>query len=407
LNTTRYFTLGVPADNIVALAVMRLQHNYPTVRFAFLACLSAAGLLAPPQLRAQDAKSEPKPEPDVLLFNNGEKLIGHLVRATGDTVTFKSDMAGEITVQWKKIQELRSSQNFAVVRKDVKLHKGETDGKVPRGTIAVKDQKIEVSRGTEHPPETVPVSDASYVIDEATFQKALHRPGILEDWKGAVTAGVSLVEATQSSSTFTGAFGLVRAVPAENWLDPRNRTLVDFSASYGKVTQPDKPTLKTAIYHAGAERDEYFRPRFYGFGQLAYDHNFSQGLDLQQSYGGGIGWTVIKSANQALDLKAGLSYVKEQFQESAQNQNLVGSTFAERYNRTLPHGILFTEQLAATPAWNNTNAYSAAGGAGLTLPVYKRLSLAVSTLDTFLNNPPPGFKKNSFQFTTGLTYTLP
>jgi hypothetical protein len=39
--------------------------------------------------------------------------------------------------------------------------------------------------------------------------------------------------------------------------------------------------------------------------------------------------------------------------------------------------------------------------------VYKRLSLAVSTLDTFLNNPPPGFKKNSFQFTTGLTYTLP
>jgi hypothetical protein len=44
---------------------------------------------------------------------------------------------------------------------------------------------------------------------------------------------------------------------------------------------------------------------------------------------------------------------------------------------------------------------------GLTLPVYKRLSLAVSTLDTFLNNPPPGFKKNSFQFTTGLTYTLP
>ena len=45
--------------------------------------------------------------------------------------------------------------------------------------------------------------------------------------------------------------------------------------------------------------------------------------------------------------------------------------------------------------------------AGLTLPVYKRLSVAVNTLDTFLNNPPPGFKKNSFQFTTGVTYTLP
>lgn len=358
-------------------------------------------------LHAQAAKSESKPEPDVLLFIDGERLVGHLVRATGDTVTFKSDMAGEVTVEWKQIQELRSSQKFAVVRKDVKLHKGESDGKVPQGNIAVREQKIEVNSGGEHPPQTVPVSDAAYVIDEAAFQKALHRPGILEDWKGAVTAGASLVEATQNSSTFTGAFGFVRAVPAENWLDPRNRTLVDFSASYGKVTQPETPTLKTAIYHAGAERDEYFRPRLYGFGQLAYDHNFSQGLDLQQSYGGGIGWTVIKSANQALDLKTSLSYVKQQFQASAQNQNLFGSTFAERYNRTLPYGILFNEQIAVTPAWNNTNAYSAVGGAGLTLPVYKRLSLAVSTLDTFLNNPPHGFKKNSFQFTTGVTYTLP
>ena len=164
--------------------------------------------------------------------------------------------------------------------------------------------------------------------------------------------------------------------------------------------------MKTSIYHLDGERDEYFTARVYGFGQLAYDHNFSQGLDLQQAYGGGIGWTVIKSDNQTLDLKASMSYVRQQFQESAQNQNLIGSTFGERYARTLFHGVLFNEQLTVTPAWNNTHAYSAAGTAGLTLPVYKRLSLSLGTVDTFLNDPPPGFKKNSFQFTMGLSYTL-
>ena len=41
------------------------------------------------------------------------------------------------------------------------------------------------------------------------------------------------------------------------------------------------------------------------------------------------------------------------------------------------------------------------------MPVYKRLSFTVGTIDTFLNDPPPGFKKNSFQFTTGVTYALP
>src|SRR5579864_3761639 len=311
-------------------------------------------------------------------------------------------MAGEITVEWKKIQELHSSQKYAVIRKGVQLRSSEAATQVPRGTIVVKDQKIEVSPG----PQTVPVSDAAVVIDEAGFEKALHRPGLLEDWKGSVTGGASLVEATQNSTTITAGFSFIRAVPQEGWLDPRNRTIVDFSESYGKVTQPSTPTVKTSIYHADAERDEYFSPRIYGFGQLAFDHNFSQGLDLQQLYGGGIGWTVIKSANQSLDIKGSMSYINQEFQLSAQNQSLIGSTFAERYNRTLPHGILFTEQLSVTPAWNNTRAYSGVAGAGLTLPVYKRLSLAVNSIDTFLNDPPPGFKKNSFQFTTGVTYTL-
>jgi hypothetical protein len=27
-------------------------------------------------------------------------------------------------------------------------------------------------------------------------------------------------------------------------------------------------------------------------------------------------------------------------------------------------------------------------------------------IDTFLNDPPPTFKKNSFQLTTGLTYAI-
>jgi hypothetical protein len=34
------------------------------------------------------------------------------------------------------------------------------------------------------------------------------------------------------------------------------------------------------------------------------------------------------------------------------------------------------------------------------------LSVALAALDTFLNDPPPPFKKNSFQFTAGLTYAL-
>jgi hypothetical protein len=395
---------------MVKKEIMTIRRNSLSFSQMSLAALvlALASLTAVPCLRAQAGKSDSKAEHDVLIFTDGEKLIGHLVRSTGGSVTFKSDMAGEISVDWSKIQELHTTQPYAVVQKNVKLHKHEDAGKIPQGTIAMTDQKIAVSAGPERAPLTVAVGDAAYVIDEPAFQKAvLHHPSIFEDWKGAVTAGASLVEATQSSRTFTGSVSLIRAIPAENWLDARNRTTADFTASYGKLTQPNSPTLRTGIYHADAERDQYFTQRVYAFGQLAYDHNISQGLDLQQAYGGGLGWTVIKRSNQTLDVKGSLSYVDQQFQTSALNQKLIGSTFSERYNRTFSRGILFTEQLSINPAWNNTRAYSAAGSAGITMPLYKRFSFTLGALDTLLNNPPPGFKKNSFQFTMGLTYTLP
>jgi hypothetical protein len=63
----------------------------------------------------------PKPEPDTLILVDGEKLIGQFQRSTGSSVTFKSDLAGEITVDWSKVQELRSANQFAVIQKGVRL----------------------------------------------------------------------------------------------------------------------------------------------------------------------------------------------------------------------------------------------------------------------------------------------
>jgi hypothetical protein len=92
---------------------------------------------------------------------------------------------------------------------------------------------------------------------------------------------------------------------------------------------------------------------------------------------------------------------------AAQNQNLASSVFAEFYALKFAHGIALAQQLSVSPAWTNTHAYSAYGSVGIIFPVYKRFGFTANAIDSFLNNPPPAFKKNSVQFTTGLTYTLP
>lgn len=361
----------------------------------------------------QAEKAAAKPEPDVLILVNGDQLTGHIENSTGSTISFKSDIAGAVTIDWSKVKELHTNRQFAVIPKGVRIKRREGTDKVPQGSLQVADQKLEVTPSKGGSPQTVPTANLADVIDQAAFENAVnHQPAFTQGWVGTAALGTTLVEATQKNNTISGAVSLVRAAPSENWLDPSNRTIFDFSAAYGKLSQPNTPTIKTDLWHLDLERDEFLSPRLFAFGAAAYDHNFSQGLDLQQTYGGGLGFTVIKSPVQEFDVKASMDYIRQQFAVSAnsafpsQDQNLIGSMFGEDYMRKLVHGIVFTEAGSYNPAWNNTNAYSATGQAGLSFPVYKGFGFSVGALDTFLNNPPFGFKKNSVQFTTALSYAI-
>lgn len=343
---------------------------------------------------------------DVLILNDGEKLVGQLESATSESVIFKSDMAGEITVEWKNVRELHSSREFAAVKKNVKLrHKGDT-ATVPQGTVAASNQQLQLVSPKGEPQTAVPVADLASLVDETSFQQAFGHRSFTQGWKGGATAGVSLTEATQTNQTFTAAVNLVRAVPGESWLDLRSRTIFNFNEAYGKLTSPGSPSVKTSLFHLDGEQDWFLSPRLFTFAGAAFDHSFSQGLTLQQTYGGGLGFVVFKEPNQELDFKASIDYIDRRFEISSLNQHLIGSIFGETYVRTFAHGILLNEQAGITPSWNDTSAYSAFASAGLTFPVYHRFGLTLGALDNFLNDPPPGFKKNSFQFTVGATYAF-
>ena len=130
---------------------------------------------------------------------------------------------------------------------------------------------------------------------------------------GGFERGRSRVEATQNSRTFTGAANFVRAIPGVSWLDPRNRTMANLAAAYGSLSQPGAITTKTNILHADAEHDWFLSPRLYALVDTSFDYNYSQGLSLQQIYGGGLGFVVFKTPKQELDLKGDIHYERQNF----------------------------------------------------------------------------------------------
>lgn len=422
----------IPGEPTIPMKTLPVRSFVSLFRRRLPIAILAISACAKPICAAQSkTAASTGPDPDLLVLSNGDILHGKFVGATAGKVTFHSDPLGDISLSWDKIKELHAMGQFGVLNQAVALRGKQRHIHFPVGTIDVSDQEITVHPQNAAPLAPTPVKNAQFIMDSATLDKEINRePGFFSGWNGSATAGATLVSATSNQYTFTGGVDLVRAVPTVPWLDARNKTIFGFNESYGKITQPAYsyaatppgtglvavPSIVTesSILHFGAERDEYFSQRFYALGQLAYDHNFAQELQLQQIYGAGFGWTAMKNSRQEFDLKATMQYEKQQFAPGSgdANQNLVGSTFAANYALRLKR-LTYMQSLSFIPAYNQIRAYSAAETNAVTFPTFKNLGFTVGTLDTYLNDAPffgtattPPTKPNSFQFTMGFTYAF-
>jgi hypothetical protein len=370
-----------------------------------------SGVLFHPAAAARAQSASAKPDPDVIVFTNGDQLTGTLEQATGDLFVFKSDVVGEVKVSADKIKELHANGKYVALKKDEKITR---TSKQP-GPITYADNAISVADTKSGAPEVIPVKNLANLIDDATYTREVtSNPGIWYGWHGAISGGITAIESTQKGQSYNLAVTLARLIPSVDFLPPRTRTTINVLETYGKITQPFIPTVpptlasetKTSIFHADAEHDKYFTQSVYALVGVSFDHNFSQGLDLQQIYGGGLGWTVIKTPVQEFDVKADIHYERQNFVPPTPNTSLVGSSFTEQYRRNLPAKIIFTESGTFIPSWNDISIYSAIFAAGLQMPAYKRFSLNLNLLDNYLSNPAVGFNNNSLQFVTGVVYTL-
>lgn len=406
---------------LAAVSVLNRFTPTPT-RFRLVTFIALFGISL---ASVQRIEAQAKPAPDELVLSNGDTLHGTLVSSADGKITFHSDPLGDVTLGWDKVKELHTNGKFAVLGKNENALKKKEAAQIPVGTLEMSNQSVAVHPANAPAIAPIPVGNAQFIVDEAALNQQLHhRPGFFAGWNGAATAGGSLVAATQNQYTFSGGLGIVRIVPTVTWLRPQNRTSAAFTGSFGKITEPaytipatpvsppvfvPEVTTKSALYHAEAERDEYFSPRVYALGQIAYDHNYAQNLDLQQIYGGGLGWTFLKTPKQEADVKGTVQYERRSFiSGGSAEDNLIGSTFALTY--VLHEKFMtFTQGIAFIPAYNDPSKYSANEINTFAFPAYKNFGFSVGTLDSYLNNPPdslPPTQRNSFQFTMGLTYAF-
>jgi hypothetical protein len=389
-------------------------------RVGFLCCCF---LILACTLRAEDK------EKDTVTLTSGEHLIGKLVKVVSGTVTFHSDALGVVTIPIAKVKTLHAA-SFAILAKNQKVTPRTAKDQIPVGTITVENNQITLvpSKAPIAPeppaPSPVPVKQLQTIVDAKSLQQELQgEHSFLYGWTGSVTLGATIVNATNNSQTYTGAITAVRNIPAVPWTTPVSKTTFDASGTYGLAKDPQivsstgailqyPSVTKTDILHGDAEYDRYASPRFFVLFNSSADHNFGNGLELQQAYGTGVGWSILQYPNNTFDLKLGLQYLEQQFYNGitsglgTPNENLLGLSSTETWMRTFPRSVKFTESLTLTPTLNVIQASSAVANATLALPVYKKINFSLNSTDNYIGDPAEGYRRNSFQFTAGVTYVV-
>ena len=239
---------------------------------------------------------------DQITLKNGDRLTGKVVKSDGKTLVLKTEFAGDVTLKYDAITEIKS---------DEELHVITSDKKTVVGPVTTRDGKIEVATKTGGTVEVAPANVAIIRNDaeQEAYDKLLH-PGLLHGWNGGVNVGFSLARGNSETSNLALAINAVH--PTLN-----DKTTI-YLSSIDTKNDLATPNTVANLITGGLRYDHNLNPRTFAFAGADFMSNQLQNLDLRGVYGGGFGYHAIKSESTILDILGGLNYTHETYSDGAE-----------------------------------------------------------------------------------------
>jgi hypothetical protein len=328
---------------------------------------------------------------DQVGFRNGDRLTGLIMKSDAKSLLIRTVVAGEVTVSWQEIQELRS---------DLPLHVVLTDGKELVGQITTREGKFEIvtNRGI-----IVEASQESVVAlrnnaEQLAYEKSQHR-SLLHGWNGGLDSGLELTRGNSKTRNFRFAFGAVRKVSREEL------ALYAESLYATDDVAGARPHETANVNRGGARFDHDFISRFFLFANTDFMSDGLQDLNLRSVVGGGTGYHLIKRDNTTLNLLGGANFTRENYVEV--QRNLAAGQVGEEFTLKFGKSTSLLQNLAFFPDLTDSGGnYRTNFSLGTVTKIAKWLGWQNNFSDTYVTNPPAGKKQNELVFTSGLHLAL-
>jgi putative salt-induced outer membrane protein YdiY len=335
---------------------------------------------------------------DQIALKNGDRLTGTVVKGDGKSLVLHTDAAGDVTVAFSAIQEIKTDKD---------LHIGLKGGKMVIGPVTGTEGKLEVATKNAGTVEA-PVADITVIrndAEETAWEKSQH-PGLLRGWTGGANVGFSVARGNSQTENLALAFNAIHASANDKW------TL--YATSINTTNNLATPSTVANLETGGLRYDHNLNARAFVFGSADYMANALQFLDLRSIYSGGFGAHVIKNAKTTFDVFGGVAYTHETYSNGApipgtpffvsygMTSRFVALTLGDQLTGQLGKSTVLTQSANFLPNLQQTGQYQAIVNIGTVTKLNKVLGWQNQFNDIYVSNPPIGTKTNDVVFTTGL-----
>jgi Protein of unknown function, DUF481 len=222
---------------------------------------------------------------DEVVFKNGDKLTGTIVKLADGKVTFKSAVAGEVKIAVGEIRSLATEKPVKVVLPDKSI--------AHEPLLAGDAGQVRIGAGT-------------YSLTEL---RAVNPPSVR--WGGKFALGLTLIRATTDENKVDFLLDVART-------GARNR--IALAAAYLYARSEDVTTTDT--WFITGDYNFARRRRIYALANARLQQDRIQDLDLRTILGGGVGYVVSERPGFGLRLEGGLAWVREEFADAGTTSDL-------------------------------------------------------------------------------------
>ena len=328
---------------------------------------------------------------DQVTLKNGDRLTGTIVKSDGKTLVLHTDAAGDVTIKFDAIRELKTDQQ---------LHVSLKGGKTAVGPVITADGKIEIATKTAGTVEA-PKDDVTLIRNDAeqlAYDKSLH-PGLMHGWNGGANVGFSVARGNSETENLALALNAVHPT--------LNDKITLYVSSINTQNNLATPSTVANLVQGGLRYDRNLNPKLFVFAAGDFSSNALQFLDLRQVYSGGFGFHAVNSDRTVLDFLGGINYTHETysngteipptppsttptgiFESYGKTNRFVALTLGEELDHKFGKSTVLTENSYIYPNLQQTGEYRWTFNVGTVTKISKWLGWQNQFGDIYVTNPP-------------------